>query len=228
MADMDLQTVRREIWIALQPYRLAMARLAQEGRIDVDDIYELTPGHDIEVHDPLKLLGNPLYMSPDGRTGWQSTADGVMVLLMDGATRYSFLATHLNLINKKLLGATNYRAQVGVVFDGGGSAIQVGQEFSLRVENGFRISGWHMLADQTGSIKIDVWKDTWANYPPTDGDTITNANEPEIAADNKAFSVGVVGDGWTYEVDDGDVLTFHVDSCSTIERCTLILVGTKT
>jgi hypothetical protein len=155
-------------------------------------------------------------------SGGQPSHDHSVYLLLDGTRE---MTGNLTLADNKLLTASNYKAQLGVTFDGGGSAIQANQQFSIRVENGFTITSWYMMADQSGSITVDVWKDTWANYPPTDADTITGGSEPAISASDKATG-GV--SGWTTSVADGDVITFNVDSASTIERCTLILVGTKT
>lgn len=140
-----------------------------------------------------------------------------------GMTEAEITATHDHSVYRL---KENDRAQYGVTFDGGGSAIAAGQEFTMRVEHGVTFDSWYMMADQTGSIQIDVWVDTWANYPPTNVDTITGAGTPNIVADDNNSAVTLFG--WSPTILDGDVMTFHVDSCSTIERCTLILVGTKT
>ena len=114
----------------------------------------------------------------------------------------------------------------GVVFDGGGAVIPAGQEVTLRVQNGMNISSWWLMADQVGSIQIDIWKDTWVNYPPDNADSITGSNPVEVSGDDQG-SDGAL-DGWITTVNPGDVLTFHVDSCDVITRCTLILVGLNT
>lgn len=127
---------------------------------------------------------------------------------------------------EEVTGVIPWQTQIGVTFDGGGSPIVAGQEFTMRVEDGMELDSWYIMADQTGSIQIDVWVDTWANYPPTNVDTITGGFEPNISAnDNNSATVLA---GWSPTLLNGDVITFHVDSCSTIERCTLMLVGTKT
>ena len=69
---------------------------------------------------------------------------------------------------------------------------------------------------------MDIWKDTYANYPPDDGDTITGANEPEIAASGVKDQDSTLTD-WTKSISAGDVLGFNVDSCTTITRCTVSL-----
>jgi len=79
------------------------------------------------------------------------------------------------------------------------------------------------MADQSGAIKIDIWKDAEGNYPPTDGDSICNGHEPEIAASGVYAEDDDVAD-WTGEAIAAEsTLRFNVDSCATITRCTLSL-----
>jgi len=113
----------------------------------------------------------------------------------------------------------------GAGFDGGGVAVAVGAELEIRVEQGFTITGWFIIANQSGSIEIDVWVDTFANFPPTVADTITGGSPPDIVSSDKGS--GGVG-GWATAVNDGDVLKFHVNSVSGIQRCSVYLIGTRT
>jgi len=77
----------------------------------------------------------------------------------------------------------------------------------------------------TGSIKIDIWKDTYANLVPTDADTITGANEPEISSGVKDEDSTLTS--WTKTLTAGDWLFFNVDSVSTFKRIALSLRGDK-
>lgn len=65
----------------------------------------------------------------------------------------------------------------------------------------------------TGSCIIDIWKDTFANYPPTVADTITGLTKPTIISDTKARDEEL--NGWTRDITAGDILAFKVDSTST-------------
>lgn len=76
-----------------------------------------------------------------------------------------------------------------------------------------------LLADQSGSIKVDLWKDAYANFPPTDADSICGGNEPEISSGTKDSDTTLTD--WTTSVSDGDIIRVNVDSCTTIQRCTL-------
>jgi hypothetical protein len=79
-----------------------------------------------------------------------------------------------------------------------------------------------MLADQSGSIVVDIWKDTYANYPPTVADTITAAAKPTISATTKSQNATLTG--WTTAITAGDTLRFNVDSITT---CTRVLISLK-
>jgi len=83
-----------------------------------------------------------------------------------------------------------------------------------------------MLADQSGSIVVDIWKDTYANFPPADADSITAAAPPTISSAQKAQDSTLTG--WTTAVAAGDILAFNVDSVATVTRVTLSIKATKT
>jgi hypothetical protein len=83
------------------------------------------------------------------------------------------------------------------------------------------ITGWTLLADVSGSIVFDVWKDTYANYPPVVGDSITASAKPTISSAIKNQSTTLTG--WTISVTAGDILAFNVDSVSTIKKISMNL-----
>ena len=112
------------------------------------------------------------------------------------------------------------------VIDGGGSAITTGTKGYIEVPYGCTIEQVTMLADQSGSIVVDIWKDTYANYPPIDADSITASAVPTISASTKSQDATLTG--WTTSVAAGDVLGFNVDSASTVTRVTVALRVKKT
>ena len=107
------------------------------------------------------------------------------------------------------------------VIDGGGSAITTGQKGHLLVPLVSRLSGVTMVADQVGSIVVDVWVDTYTNFPPTNADTITSVTPPTITAAQKSRDETLTD--WTTLLHTSDVLAFNVDSCTDIERVTISL-----
>jgi hypothetical protein len=74
---------------------------------------------------------------------------------------------------------------------------------------------------------VDIWKDTYANYPPTDADTITASAVPTITATN-IKSEDVTLTGWTTSIAAGNILGFNVDSVTTCTQVTLSLTVRRT
>lgn len=124
--------------------------------------------------------------------------------------------------------ASNTGAVVDIAFiiDGGGSAITTGIKGDLEIPFGCTITRATLLADQSGSIVIDIWMDTYANYPPTGADSITASAKPTISTALKSQDSTLTG--WTTAIPAGNTLRFNVDSAATITRCTLSLRATKT
>lgn len=115
---------------------------------------------------------------------------------------------------------------INVVIDGGGVALTTGRKIDLYCPFAFAINEVTMGADQSGSVVVDIWKDTQANYPPTVADTITASAKPTITTATKSQDATLTG--WTTAVAAGDWLTFNVDSATTITRVTLALKYTRT
>lgn len=112
------------------------------------------------------------------------------------------------------------------IIDGGGSAITTGIKGDLEIPFNCTIERVTLLADQSGSIVIDIWKDTYANFPPTVADTITAAAKPTISTATKAQDSTLTD--WTTTIAEGNILRFNVDSITTITRVTLSLKVRKT
>ncbi len=119
----------------------------------------------------------------------------------------------------------NLEVAIALVFGGKGTVIPTGIQGDLRVPFACTINSVTMLADQSGSIVVDIWKDTYANYPPVVGDSITASAKPTISAATKSEDTTLTG--WTTAIAAGDTLRFNVDSASTITRVTLVLKVTK-
>lgn len=112
-------------------------------------------------------------------------------------------------------------AVIGLVIDGGGSAITTGVKGYIQVPYDCTIVSNTLLGDQAGDLVVDVWKDTYANFPPTGGDSIAGSAKPTLSSAAKSTDVTLAG--WTVQVRAGDVIGFNVDSAATITRATLEL-----
>lgn len=186
----------------------------------------------ISITDGDGVAGNPTadiaatYVGQTSITTLGTIATGVWngtdIAVADGGTGASTAAgavTNLGLDNTKI-------ASIGITIDGGGSAISTGLKGYIEVPYACTINRVTMLADQSGSAVVDIWKDTYANYPPTVADTITASAKPTISSATKSQDSTLTG--WTTSVSAGDILGFNVDSASTITRLHLVLKVTKT
>jgi hypothetical protein len=115
---------------------------------------------------------------------------------------------------------------LGVTIDGAGSAITTGIKGYLYVPYACAITVAELVADVSGSIVIDVWKDTAANFPPTDADSIAASAPPTLSSAQRSSDSTLTG--WTVSLAAGDYLGFNVDSASTVTRVTLALKVTRT
>lgn len=106
--------------------------------------------------------------------------------------------------------------------DGGGVALTTGVKADVYVPYACTITAVTMLADPAGAAVVDIWKDTYANFPPTNADSITASAKPTISATN-AKSQDNTLTGWTTGISAGDTLRFNVDSATTITRLNLTL-----
>jgi hypothetical protein len=106
------------------------------------------------------------------------------------------------------------------VIDGGGSAITTGQKGHFAVPAGTIVEAV-LLADVAGSLVVDLWKDSYTNYPPAVGDSICAAAKPTLTGAAKAQDTTLTG--WTTAVAEGDIIAVNVDSAATVTRVTLAL-----
>lgn len=112
------------------------------------------------------------------------------------------------------------------VIDGGGVVIVTGIKGDVVIDFPCTIISATLLADQSGSIVVDIFKDTYANFPPVIGDKITASAPPTISSATKSQDATLTG--WTTSIAAGDVLRPNVNSVTTIQRVTLSLKLRKT
>jgi len=117
-------------------------------------------------------------------------------------------------------------ASITFIIDGGGSVITTGIKGALEIPFACTINRATLLADQSGSIVIDIWKQAYADYPPEDANSIVAAAPPTLAG--AVMSQDGTLTGWTTAITAGDCLKFNVDSVATCTWVTLSLKVTKT
>jgi hypothetical protein len=132
--------------------------------------------------------------------------------------------------------STNYDASwvdefynITYIIDGGGTTIITGLKGGFPVDIAGTITQWTLLevgGTGSSSIQIDIWKDTYANFPPTVADTITASAKPLYSSSNKGQSSTLTG--WTTAITAGDVLYFNVDSVTAAIKVCISLKVKKT
>jgi hypothetical protein len=115
---------------------------------------------------------------------------------------------------------------LGIVIDGAGSAVTTGLKGFLRIPYACVINSVDIVADQTGSAVIDIWADSYANFPPAVGDSIVASAKPTLSSAQKSQNATLTG--WTTSLSEGSYLAFNVDSAATVTRITLTLKVTRT
>jgi hypothetical protein len=124
-----------------------------------------------------------------------------------------------------LLSTGSTYGSFGMVIDGSSNVITSGNKGYLVMPYNGVITSWVIMAEQSGSVEIDIWKDTLANFPPTSADTITSSYKPYLSSQqvnsNNTLS------GWTTNFSVNDVFLFNVVSADTITRLNLTINVTK-
>jgi hypothetical protein len=115
---------------------------------------------------------------------------------------------------------------IEAVFDGGGAVLTTGVKLDLEVPFACTIIQSTLLADQSGSIVVDIYKDTYANYPPTGADSITASAQPTISSATKSQDSTLTG--WTTFIAAGSTLRYEIISVTTIMRAVLSLKVLRT
>ncbi|MBA7575475.1 hypothetical protein ES708_17305 [subsurface metagenome] len=111
---------------------------------------------------------------------------------------------------------------IGVV----GTVIETGLKGDLEIPFACTINRVTMLANKSGSIVVDIWKQAYADYPPENAQSITASAPPTISGAEKSQDSTL--SGWTTAIAAGDCLRYNVDSITDIEQVTISLKVTKT
>jgi hypothetical protein len=127
--------------------------------------------------------------------------------------------------------ADELSAAIEFVITGGGSPIQVGLQGWIQIPFPCTINSVTLLADQSGSITVDIWKTTYANYSPgvhpVASDSICASDVPNINSATKSTDSTL--SGWTTSIAANSILAFNVKVAAVnITICTVILAVTKT
>jgi hypothetical protein len=116
----------------------------------------------------------------------------------------------------------------GVTFDGQGGVISNGRTAYVQIPYNGTLTSWTLVAAQSGSCTITVFKNTYANYPPvTPADNIYSV-QPALASAirNQNLTPTYVGSQAT--VAAGDWIGFTISGVTTVTWVNLSISITKT
>lgn len=113
------------------------------------------------------------------------------------------------------------QTNINIVIDGAAAVITTGVKLDLEVPFDCVVEGWVLVADLSGDIVIDVWRDTFANFPPVVGDSIAGTEKPTLATQQTNSDLAL--STWTTTLSKGEWLRINVDSAATVTRVTLSL-----
>lgn len=120
-----------------------------------------------------------------------------------------------------LLAGSSTEDMIEFIIDGGGTEITTGEKGFIIVPWDCTITSVTLLADQSGSIVIDLWYDTFANFPPDNSDSITAAAPATISTAQKSQDSTLTG--WSKSLTRLGIISYNVDSVTDIERVTIVL-----
>lgn len=123
---------------------------------------------------------------------------------------------------EKFGGTSAANRAITFAFDGGGSELTAGSVQYVFVPYACTIVSATVDGQgATGSIVLDIWVDSYANFPPTVLDTITAAAKPTITAATKSRDTTLTG--WTTAVAAGSYIGVKIDSVSSFTKVRLTL-----
>lgn len=136
---------------------------------------------------------------------------GILSSQSDLQTALDLKADSLDLTNL-------YKAPFRFKVDGQGAVITTGNKGVCWIAPyNCTITGWTLLSANniSGSIVVDIWKDSYGNYPPTVVDTIFGT-KPALSSQTKNQSSGL-----TIPVNEGDIFYCNIDSTSAVTMVVL-------
>lgn len=160
-------------------------------------------------------------------TGVASSVDGEIVLFDSTTGKVIKRATGTGFMRAAsgVYSASKLKRTVGTSIGDGTNVITTGVAGFVSCPVAGTITKVRLLSSDaavtSGSIVVDIWKDTYANYPPTVADTITASAKPTITTATKSEDSTLTG--WTTSVSAGDVFGFNVDSVTSLKQVTVEL-----
>jgi hypothetical protein len=169
-------------------------------------------------------LTTALTLAQGGTGAALAASEGAVLYSGAAATAFTAVGTPGFVLRSNGTAAPTWAAQTGavaLVVDGNGAAFSSGLKGFVQVPFAATITSVTLLADQTGSVVLNIWKDTFANFPPTVADSICGSSKPTISSSNKYTDSTLTG--WTTSIAANDILAFNVESVLNFTKLTITL-----
>lgn len=104
-----------------------------------------------------------------------------------------------------------------VIFDGGNEVLATGVRAMVEIPFAMKITSGKLfsLDGTSGSIQIDLWKDSYANFPPTIADNIKTFSLVSGVKSSESVTLNLVA---------GDIVLFNINSVTNIKLACLSLM----
>jgi len=103
--------------------------------------------------------------------------------------------------------------------------VTTGIKYDIEIPQAVTIDRVTLTSRETGSIVVDLWVDTYANFPPIVADTICASAKPTISGASKYQDATLTG--WSKNIAAGSFLTVNVTSVATFTQCWVHIKGRK-
>jgi hypothetical protein len=111
------------------------------------------------------------------------------------------------------------------VLDGGGSVLTTGTKMDFKIPYNMTLTSVDLLGDQSGTIRVNFWKDALANYPPTAADSVCNGNAPMLSAQTNSTNTLTSWSATSWS--GGQTIRVNIDVVATITRVTVVINALK-
>jgi len=227
------EKLKRVVGFSFAPISLPSTSVGDTNTIDLDSTAGILTGNVIyQDTDTIDMSDDPSGLKADVKKQMSVDSDASGVKLVNDAAspgNTQYYGTNgagtkgwFSLLSTK-------SGSFGVIFDGNGSVITANYSAFVTIPYAGTITGWEIFSiDNTdgtalsGSVVIDGWKDTYANFPPTVADTIWGGSKPTLSTASKNQATGL-----SIAVAANDGFTFHVDSATTCKYVILVIYIAK-
>jgi hypothetical protein len=123
---------------------------------------------------------------------------------------------------------------IGITIDGGGSSPTTGTKGIIQVPFGCTVTGWSIIADQSGSASIDICFHSGSappsapSVPNTTSDKISASAPVVLSSAQSAAGGSSEVSTWAKPLSQWGTVLFNLTSITTCQRITVLLEVTRT